>query len=78
MRDPNENDERRDRMAIAAAPYLHPKLQATQTQGAVRIEIIDLADAGRVDDSVVTFVETEDVSIGSARRLGYRKRRFEN
>jgi len=46
MRDPNESDERRDRMAMAAAPYLHPRLQATQTQGAVRIEVVDLADAG--------------------------------
>jgi len=42
MRDPNESDERRDRMAMAAAPYLHPRLQATQTQGAVRIEVVDL------------------------------------
>jgi hypothetical protein len=26
MRDPNADDKRRDAMAIAAAPYLHPKL----------------------------------------------------
>ena len=29
MRDPREPDARRDEMAKAAAPYLHPKMQAT-------------------------------------------------
>jgi hypothetical protein len=28
MRDPGADDKRRDAMAMAAAPYLHPKLSA--------------------------------------------------
>ena len=33
MRDPNEPPERRDEMAKAAAPYVHPKLGAYATGG---------------------------------------------
>jgi hypothetical protein len=32
IRDPNEPPERRDEMAKAAAPYVHPKLAATELQ----------------------------------------------
>jgi hypothetical protein len=32
MRDPDEPPERRDEMAKAAAPYVHPKLAATELQ----------------------------------------------
>jgi hypothetical protein len=30
LRDPNAGPERRDRMAIAAAPYIHPRLNSVQ------------------------------------------------
>lgn len=34
MRDPTADKERRDRMAIAAAPYCHPRLQTMTVTGA--------------------------------------------
>lgn len=30
MRDPNADEERRDKMAAAAAPYVHPKLTTVE------------------------------------------------
>lgn len=33
MRDKSEENDRRDRMAVAAAPYLHAKLAATEITG---------------------------------------------
>jgi hypothetical protein len=45
MRDPNADDRRRDEMAIAAAPYVHPRLAAVthagEDGGHVRIERIE-------------------------------------
>ena len=37
MRDEDEPSERRDRMAIAAAPFCHPKLQSVEVEGALTI-----------------------------------------
>ena len=37
MRDENEPSERRDRMAIAAAPFCHPRLQSVQVEGDLTI-----------------------------------------
>jgi hypothetical protein len=37
MRDGNEPAERRDRMAIAAAPFCHPKLASTTLDGKLTI-----------------------------------------
>jgi len=34
MRDKNADTERRDEMARAAAPYIHPRLQTTRVEGA--------------------------------------------
>jgi hypothetical protein len=48
MRDPKADGKRRDAMAIAAAPYLHPKLSSTEPkpltdpgkpEGVSRIEV---------------------------------------
>jgi hypothetical protein len=33
MRDPEADDDRRDEMAKAAAPYVHPKLASVQHTG---------------------------------------------
>jgi hypothetical protein len=38
MRDPNADDKRRDAMAMAAAPYLHPKLNSVESTMTVRGE----------------------------------------
>ncbi|WP_461357613.1 hypothetical protein [Bradyrhizobium ottawaense] len=49
MRDPSVGDDRRDKMAIAAAPYVHPKLanveHAGQDGGPIKI-VITGDDAG--------------------------------
>lgn len=37
MRDESEPTERRDRMAIAAAPFCHPKLQAVQVDASLAL-----------------------------------------
>jgi len=36
MRDPKVEPSRRDEMAKAAAPYIHPKLAATEHKGHMR------------------------------------------
>jgi hypothetical protein len=49
MRHENESDERRDEMAKAAAPYIHPRLSAVEVagkgggpiQGEIRIVLVD-------------------------------------
>lgn len=50
MRDPNADEKRRDEMARAAAPYVHPKLATVQHTGdgggPVKIEIIRFSDVG--------------------------------
>lgn len=49
MRDPSVEHDRRDRMAAAAAPYVHPKLAQTEISGKgggpVQVHI-DKDDAG--------------------------------
>src|SRR5215469_1766003 len=51
MRDPNVEPERRDRMAVAAAPYIHPRLAVVaakvDTQVDVRISRAELAEQAR-------------------------------
>ena len=37
LRDETEDEKRRDAMAVAAAPYLHPKLSATEHSGNLTI-----------------------------------------
>ena len=46
MRDPGNDDQRRDQMAKAAAPYVHPKLAAVEHTGkdGGPIETADLSD----------------------------------
>jgi hypothetical protein len=46
MRNTRADSERRDRMAIAAAPYVHPKLATTQHTGANGgpIQTVDLTN----------------------------------
>jgi hypothetical protein len=36
MRDPNVDPDRRDRMATAAAPYIHPRLAAVEADVGIR------------------------------------------
>lgn len=52
MRDVTADFERRDDMAKAAAPYIHPRLQAVEHTG---------KDGGAINaDIVVRFVGTKD------------------
>lgn len=48
MRDPTVEHDRRDKMAIAAAPFIHPKLAAIEHTGkdgaAIALEITDITD----------------------------------
>lgn len=37
LRDESQETKRRDAMAVAAAPYLHPKLASTELTGSVTI-----------------------------------------
>jgi hypothetical protein len=48
MRDPNADPSRRDQMAKAAAPYIHPKLGAIEHSGALTFSHEDALD--RLDD----------------------------
>jgi hypothetical protein len=41
IRDPAADERRRDMMAVAAAPYLHPKLMAAQVRTEVRTGPVD-------------------------------------
>ena len=51
VRDPNVEPERRDRMAVAAAPYIHPRLAVVEakvdSQVDVRISRAELAEQAR-------------------------------
>lgn len=48
MRDATQPDDRRDEMAKASAPYVHPKLAATQVTGEgggpLQVEIVRFSD----------------------------------
>lgn len=48
MRDPTVDHDRRDKMAIAAAPFIHPKLAAIEHTGkdggAIEMEVLDVTD----------------------------------
>lgn len=49
MRNPDAATDRRDAMAIAAAPYIHPRLSSTQLTGkdgdAIQVELTAAKDA---------------------------------
>ena len=51
MRDPKASNTRRDEMARTAAPYLHPKMAATepppQPHGIDRIEVVFVDASGK-------------------------------
>jgi hypothetical protein len=51
MRDPGTDDKRRDAMAMAAAPYLHPKLSSVDAKAAMTI-----SHGGEGGEIQVTFV----------------------
>ena len=57
MRDPSVDADRRDRMAAAAAPFLHPRLQAVEARVDVRHNVRELSAAemlevlGVIDDA---------------------------
>ena len=55
MRDPSVDHDRRDKMAVAAAPYVHPKLAAIEHTG---------KDGGPIE--TVELTETE-----AARRIAF-------
>jgi hypothetical protein len=50
LRDPTIDYRRRDTMAIAAAPYVHPRLAATETRGTMQLSYEDKL-AALEDDS---------------------------
>lgn len=57
LRDPDADPERRDRMASAAAPYIHPKLAQIETNANVKITshdeaLAEIEQAMAVDISV--------------------------
>jgi hypothetical protein len=58
MRDPNADDKRRDAMAMAAAPYLHPKLSSVDAKLSSASE-----KPGDVDSIQVTFVRPQPQGI---------------
>jgi hypothetical protein len=41
MRDPNEEPKRRDAMAIAALPFMHPRLAAVEMTGEMELTYED-------------------------------------
>lgn len=58
LRDPNQPAERRDEMAKAAAPYVHPKLSAIDAT--VRAELNAKVEAvGTIDLAALTDEERE-------------------
>lgn len=44
MRDAEQSGERRDDMAKAAAPYVHPKLSAVDHSGSLTVTLEDMLD----------------------------------
>jgi hypothetical protein len=58
MRDPRVDDKRPDAMAMAAAPYLHPKLSSVDARLSSASE-----KAGDVDRIQVTFVHAQPQGI---------------
>jgi len=58
MRDPGADDKRRDAMAMAAAPYLHPKLSSVDARLSSASE-----KPGDVDRIQVTFVHAQPQGI---------------
>jgi hypothetical protein len=53
LRDENASVERRDEMAKAAAPYIHPRLQTTKVQGDPNAPLFDLTT---LTDSELAFL----------------------
>jgi hypothetical protein len=45
MRDKKADKDRRDRMAAAVAPYVHPKLSAVDHSGSLTLTLEDMLDA---------------------------------
>lgn len=41
LNNPNTDIDRRDRLAAAAAPYLHPRLQSVQHSGSVTVKTFE-------------------------------------
>ena len=58
MRNPNADEKRRDGMAMAAAPYLHPKLSSVDAKLSSASE-----KPGDVDRIQVTFVHPQPKGI---------------
>ena len=56
MRDPTVDHDRRDKMAIAAAPFIHPKLAA-------------IDHTGQVDAAIALDIKIDDVEV--ARRVAF-------
>jgi hypothetical protein len=72
LRDPQSEPSRRDRMAESAAPYCHPRLQASiTTQGNGRdysggdvtfVQILSVPHRGRISDDGMVVVDGEVVT----------------
>lgn len=62
MRDADANAERRDEMARAAAPYVHPKLAAIEHTGADRgpIKLEEVTDADRARALAALIAKTQN------------------
>ena len=45
LRDENADPERRDEMAKAAAPYIHPRLASIEASHRIKSDVRDLSDA---------------------------------
>lgn len=59
MRDKTADSDRRDRMANASAPYIHPKLASTEVTGkdGAPIEIADVSDDQRAKALAVALAK---------------------
>lgn len=72
MRDALADNDRRDKMAAAAAPYVHPKLAAVEHSGpdggALKVEVIRFTDAD--DTTSGQRLAAEDVPATGVASLG--------
>ncbi|RIY00201.1 hypothetical protein D3218_13015 [Aureimonas flava] len=66
MRNPRADGERRDRMAVAAAPYVHPKLASMQHTGPKGgpIQTVDVAKLKGMTNEELDLLERALVQIG--------------
>lgn len=57
MRDPGREHDQRDKMAVAAAPYVHPRLAAIEHTGKNGAPLTEAADPREVAKAVLALLQ---------------------